>query len=191
MTDLAERRDVETTVYQPAEDSRLLTTVALDHVKSTDRVLEVGCGSGVIGERVAETGATVVASDINPHACRAAADRSLLTVRANLVDAFSANRFDVVLFNPPYLPARPESERSDWMDVALSGGPEGRAVIDAFLDDVGRVLRADGLILLLISSLTGEEAVLERAARNDFAVTVHGEESYPYEKLSVLGLEIR
>lgn len=191
MTDLAERRDVETTVYQPAEDSRLLTTVALEQVQSSDRVLEVGCGSGAVAERVAETGATVVASDINPHACRAAAARSLQTVRANLVDPFCANAFDLVLFNPPYLPARPESEREDWMNVALSGGPEGRAVIDPFLDDVGRVLRGDGQVLLLISSLTGEEAILNRASGNDFEVTVLSEEAFPYETLSVLGLEMR
>lgn len=190
MSDLADRRDVETTVYQPAEDSRLLASVAMELVKPTDRVLEVGCGSGAVAERLAEAGATVLASDINPHACRAAANRSLQTVRANLVDPFGENAFDMVLFNPPYLPARPETDNGDWMNVALSGGKDGRAIIEPFLDDVGRVLREEGQVLLLISSLTGEEAVLDRATANGFHVTVHSETSYPYEQLSVLGMEM-
>jgi release factor glutamine methyltransferase len=190
MTDLAERRDHETSVYQPAEDSHLLTRVALDHVETTDRVLEVGCGSGAVAERIAETGASVVASDLNPHACRATVERSLPTVRADLVAPYRANVFDVVLFNPPYLPDAPAVDREDWMRVALSGGPDGRAVIESFLDDVGRVLREDGLVLLLISSLTGEEAIVTRATANGFTVSVLSEESYPYEKLSILGLEM-
>ncbi|MFA9516284.1 HemK2/MTQ2 family protein methyltransferase [Halopenitus sp. H-Gu1] len=191
MTDLAERRGAETTVYQPAEDSGLLAEAAIE--EATGRVLEVGTGSGWVAKRVAEradpeANIEVVASDLNPHACRQARERGLSVVRGNLLDPFRAESFDTVLFNPPYLPTDPENEWDDWMETALSGGETGRALIDPFLDDVGRVLTSGGFVLLLVSSLAGYEAVLSRAEEAGFDHEVVREESYPFETLSILRL---
>ena len=189
MTDLAERRGGETDVYQPAEDSRLLADAAVERVGTDDRVLDVGTGSGYVGARVAdETGASVVAADLNPHACAAARDRGLPAVRADLVAPFRADSFGTVCFNPPYLPADENAARDDWMEVALTGGESGRAVVDPFLDAVGRVLVPGGEAILLVSSLTGVEAVAERAAENEFSAAVASEESFPFETLTVLVL---
>jgi release factor glutamine methyltransferase len=131
----------------------------------------------------------VVASDLNPHACRAARDRGLPAVRADLVAPFRADSFDTMLFNPPYLPTDPDNEWDDWMEHALSGGESGRAVLDPFLDAVGRVLRPGGQVLLLVSSLAGFEATVDRAERRGFTASTVREESYPFETLSVLRLE--
>jgi len=189
MTDLAERRGMETAVYQPAEDSNLLAEAAVDHVDPDDLVLEVGTGSGYVADLVAErTGARVVASDVNPHACRQARERGLDVVRADLVAPFRDGSLDVVLFNPPYLPTVPEEARDDWMEVALSGGESGREVVDPFVDDVGRVLAPDGVVLLLVSSLTGVDAVVERAAERGFSAVALVDESFPFETLTVLKL---
>ncbi|WP_135822495.1 HemK2/MTQ2 family protein methyltransferase [Halostella litorea] len=195
MTDLADRRGLETEVYQPAEDSDLLATAAVEAVAAGDRVLDVGTGSGyVAGTVAAETGARVVASDLNPHACRQARERAaeagvdLDVVRADLVAPFRDGAFDAVLFNPPYLPANEEAERDDWMEVALSGGETGRAVVDPFLDAVGRVLAPSGVVLLLVSSLTGVDEVLARAADRGFAAETVAEESFPFETLTVQAL---
>ena len=59
------------------------------------------------------------------------------------------------LFNPPYLPTRPEERIDDWLEYALDGGLNGRVVIERFSAQVERVLAPGGRILLLISSLTG------------------------------------
>jgi len=186
---LADRRGAERAVYQPAEDSRLLAEAAVDHARG--RTLEVGTGSGWVAERIAtETTATVVASDPNPAACQEARDREVPAVRADLVAPFRANSLDTVAFNPPYLPTDPDNEWDDWMERALSGGESGRAVIDPFVDTVGRVLRPDGVVLLLVSSLTGFETVVDRAERNGFDATTVCQESYPFETLSVLRLTL-
>ncbi|WP_423750579.1 HemK2/MTQ2 family protein methyltransferase [Salinirarus marinus] len=188
MTDLADRRGVETAVYQPAEDSRLLADAAVEHARGL--TLEVGTGSGWVAEQVAtETDARVVASDVNPHACREARDRGLDVVRTDLVAPFRDDAFDTVCFNPPYLPTDPENEWGDWMERALSGGESGRAVLDPFLDSVGRVLAPDGRVLVLVSSLTGFDEVVERAESEGFAVEEVRQESYPFETLSILLLE--
>ena len=185
---LADRRGVETDVYQPAEDSALLARAAAGRVSGL--VLDVGTGSGWVAARVArETDARVVGVDVNPHACRQARERGVETVRGNLVDPFRDDAFDAVLFNPPYLPTDPANERDDWMESALSGGESGRAVIDPFLDSVRRVLGPGGVVLLLVSSLSGLDDVVARAERNGFDVETVARESFPFETLSVLRLK--
>lgn len=187
--DLAGWREGERDVYGPAEDSRLLWEAALERVGPDDLVLEVGVGSGFVAEEVADgTGARVIGSDLNPAACRAASERGVETVRADLVAPFSDGVFNAVLFNPPYLPTPPEMEGDDWIERALSGGPDGRRVIDPFLGSVGRVLAPGGRVLLLVSSLTGINAVRERARANGLAAAPEPvrEASFPFERLVVL-----
>ena len=191
--DLANRRGLETDVYQPAEDSALLADVACDRLEAGALVLEVGTGSGYVAARLAaETGARVVASDVNPHACGQArergADAGVEVVRADLVSPFADGAFDAVVFNPPYLPTDADAEWDDWMERALSGGESGREVIDPFLETVGRVLAPDGVVLLLVSSLTGVEAVVETAGEEGFSAVALADESFPFETLTVLEL---
>ncbi|USZ67963.1 class I SAM-dependent methyltransferase [Halorussus salilacus] len=191
MTDLADRRGVETEVYQPAEDSRLLAEAATTDLRGSaaDLALEVGTGSGYVAERVAdETGLRVVGSDINPHACAQARERGVEAVRADLLDPFRDDAFDAVLFNAPYLPTDPDAERDDWMEVALSGGEDGRAVVEPFLAAVGRALAPDGAVYLLVSSLTGVDEVVELAAAEGFSAVALRDESFPFETLTVLKL---
>jgi release factor glutamine methyltransferase len=187
MTDLAERRDLDQ-VYQPAEDSRLLAETAAERVGDGDLVLDVGTGSGYVASVAADAGADVVGADLNPLACREAREHGVPVIQANLTEPFRASVFDAVLFNPPYLPTPPEDERDDWMEYALSGGEDGRAVIEPFLDDVGRVLASDGRVLLLLSSLTGIEAVVEYAADRGLSATEVAAEKHAFERLVVLEL---
>lgn len=187
---LAERRGADA-VYQPAEDSRLLCETAVERVGPDDRVLEVGTGSGYVALTVArETGARVVATDVSPLAVREAHERaaeredaSVDVVRADLFGPFRDASFDVVLFNPPYLPTDPDEEWDDWMEHALSGGEDGRRLVDPFLDGVGRVLRPGGRAYLLISTLTGPDAVRERARANGLACEEVASEAFPFERL--------
>ena len=174
-------------VYRPAEDSGLLAEAAIEVAHG--RVLEVGTGSGWVAEQIAEErGLRVVGSDRNPHAAAEAHARGVEGVVADLVAPFEDDAFDTVCFNPPYLPTDPENEWDDWMERALSGGETGRAVIEPFVADVGRVLAPDGVVLLLVSSLAGYNAVIDLIAAAGFDHEVVREESFPFESLSVLRL---
>ena len=189
--DLAERRGLDDDVYEPAADSRLLADAAVE--RRVDRpgetVLDVGTGSGYVAGALHEaTEARVIGSDVNPHACRRARDRGVEVVRGDLVAPFTEDCVDAVVFNPPYLPTEPETEWDDWMERALSGGESGRAVIDPFLETVGRVLAPDGVVLLLVSSLTGVDEVTERAGEAGFGAIAVVDESFPFETLTVLEL---
>ncbi|MBX0302775.1 HemK2/MTQ2 family protein methyltransferase [Haloarcula salinisoli] len=182
---LADQRGVET-VYQPAEDSDLLARTAAERVTSGDRVLDVGTGSGYVAATLAEAGAEAVGVDLSPLACREAAENGLPVVRGDLVSPFHENSFDLVAFNPPYLPTPAEAEWDDWMEHALSGGEDGRRLVDPFLAAVSRVLAPGGEALLLVSSLTDPDAVRAYARENGLGSEVLATEKHPYEELVVL-----
>jgi len=182
---LADQRGVES-VYQPAEDSDLLARTARERVDAGDTVLDVGTGSGYVATTLADAGARAVGVDVSPLACREAAANGVPVVRGDLVEPFQAGAFDLVAFNPPYLPTPPEQEWDDWMEHALSGGDDGRRLVDPFLETVGRVLAPDGEALLLVSSLTDPDAVREYAREQGLASERIASEKHPYEALVVL-----
>jgi release factor glutamine methyltransferase len=189
MTDLADRRDLDTDVYQPAEDSHLLATTAVDYAIDGDRVVDVGTGSGYVAAHVAaETGADVIGTDVNPHACRSAAERGVPAIRGDLVAPIRDGVADLITFNPPYLPTAPETERDDWVERALSGGESGRAVIDPFLGAVPRVLAPGGRAAVLVSTLADVDAALDTARDAGLDGDIVAEESFPFETLCVLVL---
>ncbi|MBX0321494.1 methyltransferase domain-containing protein [Halomicroarcula sp. F13] len=182
---LADQRGVES-VYQPAEDSALLARAVRERVGDGDQTLDVGTGSGFVAAAMAEAGADAVGVDVNPLACQQARERGVTVVRGNLVDPFHEESFDLVAFNPPYLPTPSEREWDDWMEQALSGGEDGRRLVDPFLESVGRVLAPDGEALLLVSSLTDPDAVREYARQHGLAGERVASEKHPYEQLVVL-----
>lgn len=189
MTDLAKRRGLASEVYEPAEDSRLLAETVTEHLDAPGRVLDVGTGTGYVGARIREeTGARVIGVDLNPHACRRAHKTGIDAVRGDLTDPFGPDSFEVVAFNPPYLPTDSESERADWLSVALSGGESGRTVIEQFLTDLGRVLAPGGEAFLLVSTYTGVEEVTAYAGTRGFHVIALADVTFPGETLTVLKL---
>jgi release factor glutamine methyltransferase len=182
---LTEQRDVPT-VYEPAEDSHLLAETAIERIDG-GYALEVGVGSGYVASRIAtETNATVVGSDISPEACARARAEGIETIRGGLTRPFRADSFDVVVFNPPYLPTPPDAEWDDPLEYALSGGPDGRRVVRPFVADVGRVLKPDGRSYLLVSSLTDIDAVAGLAADAGLTAREIAAERFPFERLVVL-----
>jgi len=188
--ELAASRGIDDDVYPPSEDSGLLAAAAdeVDGVRGT--VVEVGTGSGWVAERVAAAAGVdrVVGTDVNPHAVREARERGIGAVRGSLLDPVADGAADAVLFNPPYLPTDPDAAWDDWMERALSGGESGRALIAPFLADLDRALAPGGVGLLLVSSLTGFEAVTDLIADAGFESDPVRRESYPFETLSVLAL---
>lgn len=147
-------------IYFPAEDTFLLRQVALREVRPADRVLEVGTGSGEVARAVMDVAPYTIATEINPHAAAYAAQQGVQVIRGNLLDPVSGT-FDLILFNAPYLPTRPEERIRDWLEFALDGGETGRTVISWFLPAAEMHLSQSGRILLLISSETGLLDTLE------------------------------
>jgi release factor glutamine methyltransferase len=171
-------------VYVPEADTYLLLEAARAEVKAGDRVLEIGTGSGMIAAELVRI-ANVVATDINPHAVFCARNKGVDVVQSDL---FSGIRgmFDLVIFNPPYLPTQPEERIDDWLEYALDGGVSGRVVIEKFVAEVGTVLSPGGRVLLLISSLTGLPEVRDLFSRQGFTTDIVLKKKVEDETLYVL-----
>lgn len=137
-------------VYEPREDSYLMTRAIQEYAKGT--VLDMGTGSGILGISAALKGCKVTFCDININAIECAklnAQKNSVDGEFIISDLFSniKNKFDTILFNPPYL----DSEKI--IDLALDGGKNGRKHIDIFLSTYKKYINKDGIVLLLESSI--------------------------------------
>jgi release factor glutamine methyltransferase len=175
-------------VYEAAEDTFLLLSAALKEAGPEDRVLEMGCGRGMISKRLVPLTRNVLATDVNPSAVRALRRAGINAVQADLFCGLRSN-FDLVIFNPPYLPTAEDEVLKGRLNFAFDGGETGRDTINRFLEMLTDHLDPEkGRALLLISSLSGPSEVTEKAREVGLLVEVVAREKHFFEELFVLRL---
>jgi release factor glutamine methyltransferase len=175
-------------VYEPAEDTILLAD-NLD-VKSGEMVLELGTGCGILAVIASKAGAKVVATDVNPAAIECARKNAEVHKVADHMDFRQGDlfepvhdeRFDLVIFNPPYLPVGPEEEIGEPIDLAWEAGPEGRRVIDRFLRELPDHLTPNGRAIFVQSSLADAPKTIRELQKLGFHVDIL-REKLPFEEL--------
>ncbi len=178
-------------VYEPAQDTALLLGCA--RVRVGETALEIGAGRGDIALALARKGARVTATDISPAAVAVAAARSQqegLSVRFLVGDLFEpvAGQFDLVVFNPPYLPTTPEDRVSGPLNAAFDGGPDGLAVTRRFLAGLPAHLTPGGRALTVVSSLS-PEAAFAAAVPRGFRARVIARARFAFEEIRVVELK--
>jgi release factor glutamine methyltransferase len=183
--------DIAENVYEPAEDTFLLAD-NLD-VHKGERVLELGTGCGLLAILAAKVGVQVVATDINPAALKCARANAVKhrvedCIDFRLGDLFEPvvrEHFDLVIFNPPYLPVEPEEALCGPLDRAWEAGPDGRRIIDRFLRELSNHLTPNGRVLFVQSSLANISKTLRVLETSGFKVnTIH--KKLPFEELFLL-----
>jgi release factor glutamine methyltransferase len=173
-------------VYEPCEDSFLLAQAALSLITNSDRILEVGCGSGIISAVIKNnTQAMITGIDINPYAVQCTKDNGVEAIRGDLLRCIKGD-FDIIIFNPPYLPTNDDERTSDWINIALDGGNDGRDIINRFLEEARDHLVENGQILMLVSSFTGIEEVKSKMISLGYNVEEIRKERYNFEELLVI-----
>ncbi len=183
--------DVPSSVYYPREDSLLLAKVLKKDGLEGRNVLEMGCGSGFLSIVMAKNKAKVTAVDISKgsvDATRKNAEKNGVQITCFNSDLFSAvtSSFDLIVFNPPYLPEGDDGKHLGTEKHHLIGGKTGREVIEKFIASARAHLNENGRILLLISSLTGEKEVAELFHANGFKMKILAREKIPWEELMVI-----
>jgi release factor glutamine methyltransferase len=177
--------DVYEDVYEPSEDSFLFAKNL--HLNPSDWVLDLGTGSGILSILSAKTACRVTAVDINPYAIRCAKANARVNrlhgkmdfVQADLFSAFHNPKFNVILFNAPYLPSE-EGEADSWIGRSWAGGACGRDVIDRFIVDFSQFLAVEGRVLLMQSTLADEKETIRCFEKQGFQAGVVASLALPF-----------
>jgi len=183
-------------IYEPAEDSFLLQKYVRKH--AFGKVLDMGTGSGIQAKTAAENVKVknVLAVDINQNAidilnAEIKNDKLIKKIKTKTNDLFSNidEKFDTIIFNPPYLP-QDKIAGKPVEDPALYGGKKGYELLEKFFEKVGDYLTKDGIILILFSSLTKKDKVDEFIQKHLYHKEHLAQEKLPFfETLYVYKIE--
>ncbi len=149
--------ELDEEVYKPSDDSILMLD-ALDTLPPLNDMtcLDVGTGSGVLAIKMAKMGCKTTGSDISLRSLMLASRNAIINgvsiefVQGNLTHHFRDKSFNIVVFNPPYIPEEPK--RDIELSIAWAGGIDGRRLIDGLITDLPRILKEKGISLILHAS---------------------------------------
>ena len=178
-------------VYLPSDDSFLLAENL--EIKEGQSVLEIGTGSGIVSMYASLLTDDVTATDINYNALELAEKNfkinNIDTIKLEFGDLFEPvkdQKFDVILFNTPYLPTDSDDIINDDLNYAFDGGLDGRNVIDRFINQVSNHLNDKGIVQMIQSSLSDNEKTLNMFDRNGFIAEIAESEKFFFEEIVLI-----
>ncbi len=178
-------------VYIPSDDTFLLAENL--EIKEGQSVLEIGTGSGLVSMYASLLTDDVTATDINYNALELAEKNFKLnninTIKLEFGDLFEPvkdKKFDVILFNTPYLPTDSEDIINDDLNYAFDGGLDGRKVIDRFINEVSNHLNDKGIVQIIQSSLSDNNRTLDMFDRNGFVAEIAESEKFFFEEIVLI-----
>ncbi|MFD5932466.1 HemK2/MTQ2 family protein methyltransferase [Streptomyces sp. NPDC060333] len=156
-------------VYQPQDDTRLVAEALAQEALSPGMdVLEIGTGTGALALQAARRGARVTAVDVSWRAvvtARLNAVRQRLPLRlvhGDFAFALPDVRFDLVVSNPPYVPAPGTGLPVRGPERAWNAGLDGRAIINRICAQAPTLLRPSGVLLMVHSGMCGARETVDR-----------------------------
>ena len=170
-------------VYGPGEDTLLcakhLEQALAERNKTGLAVLDMGCGAGFLGLTAAQSEkvAEVFLCDISKAAVMLAQknylfNKSKLSAKCAflLTDLFSAvprdRKFDIMIFNTPYLPREHLAPKLRSDETAWDGGENGVEAALRFMSQA-REHAQNGSEVLLVSSSFADLGKIKEAAKHD------------------------
>ncbi len=163
----------------------VLDALARLRLDTGSSVLDKGTGAGICAILAAMKGAHVTAVDISPIAVRCAILNVILNcqedrvrvLEGDLFQPIGAQRFDLVIFNPPYY----EGEPREWAEHAW----RGKNVVRRFLEGLPSHLTKDGRALLSVSTELDLPTVYEGLRAHGFQLREMRKRKLPRETMFV------
>ena len=134
-----------------------------------DLAFDIGTGTGLLAIILAQRGVKqVVATDLNPRALACAADNlqrlEIVSIALQQADLFPTQQplANLIVCNPPWLPAKPSSP----LEYAVYDAKS--AMLRGFLQDAGKHLAPQGEVWLILSDLAEHLQLRTREALLDW-----------------------
>jgi release factor glutamine methyltransferase len=144
------------------------------------RVLEIGCGSGVLLAAAGALGATALCGvDVEPAAVAATCrllqglhpDAEVEVHQGDLFTPVAGRRFDLVVANLPHFPME-AAAIGERLPSWSSGGADGRSLLDPFVAGLGAHLTPSGRAVIAHNAFIDVEATKAAARRQGLLVDV-------------------
>jgi release factor glutamine methyltransferase len=183
-------------VFRPRSDTWMLAREAVASLPGPGReVLELCAGSGAVALELAAADARVTAVDVSRRSVATVRLNALIrgvrvrALRGSLFEPVAGERFDLIVTNPPYVPAPTDELPVSGTRRAWDAGRDGRALIDPICDAAPGVLKPGGSLLIVHSSLCGTELTLARLTAAGLEADVVARERGPLGPLMLSRVE--
>ena len=175
-------------VYPAQSDTAVLAEVVRQGGYAAGRhVLDLGSGSGALALTAARAGAaSVTAVDVSVRSVTATwlncrLHRAPVAVRrGDLFTPVADRQFDLIMANPPYVPAATAALPRFGIARCWDGGLDGRAVLDRICATAGERLTLDGTLLLVHSAVCGADATIARLTESEMTATLIHRSHIPF-----------
>ncbi|RFU39011.1 methyltransferase domain-containing protein [Actinomadura logoneensis] len=175
-------------VYRPQGDTFLLEeSLRRAAVPPGARVLDVCTGTGAVAMAALRNGAgRVTAVDVSRRAVLATRANAWLrglpvrVFRGDLLDPVAGERFDVILANPPYVPAPGLPRVARGSARAWDAGPDGRDLLDRICAHAPGHLVPGGMLMLVHSALCGVDRTLASLREGGLKASVVARRRVPF-----------
>lgn len=171
--------NVRENVLIPRMETETLVDEVTKEVKKNAAVLDLCCGSGVIGISVAKnTQAKVVSVDYSDDAIALTKENAqknnvnIEVIKSDMFNGLVKKTFDIIVSNPPYIPSEIiptlEVEVKDHEPImALDGGKDGLNFYRQIVDQSPKYLNGEGMLFLEIDFDQGQD-LLDMIGKNPF-----------------------
>lgn len=171
-------------VLKPRLDTEFVCEKALDEISEKSRVLDLCCGSGIIGITVSkEKDAFVVFSDISKKALKVCKRNLKLNnvkgkvIKSNLFEKIN-EKFDVIVSNPPYIKSADiknldVSVKKFDPKLALDGGEDGLDFYRKIISQAPEFLNDGGKLILEIGFDQGADVL--KLMQKDFYANLYSD----------------
>lgn len=166
-------------VHRPVSDTWMLAGAMRREGLAGRSVADICTGTGALAISAAQGGAvSVTAVDLTRRAVTCARVNAKLNGarvdvrRGDLFRPLAGCKFDIIVSNPPYIPAETDELPRRGATIPLDAGRNGRALLDRICREAPDHLSPGGAILVVHSSICGTDQTVDDFRRSGLEAEV-------------------